>query len=36
MNDSLIIYIEKDIFNNIDNEIILKRFQNIKTQREQL
>jgi hypothetical protein len=34
MNDSLVIYIEKDIFDKIDNEVIMKRFQNIKTQRE--
>ena len=36
MNDSLVIYIEKDIFDKIDNEVIMKRFQNIKTRREQL
>ncbi|XP_020421393.1 zinc finger MYM-type protein 1-like [Prunus persica] len=27
MNDSLVVYIEKDIFNDIDNELIVKRFQ---------
>jgi hypothetical protein len=26
MNNSLIIYIEKDIFHNIDNEVIMQRF----------
>jgi hypothetical protein len=26
MNDSLIVYIEKDIFDKIDNEVIMKRF----------
>jgi len=31
MNDSLIVYIEKDIFDKIDNEIIMKWLQNIKT-----
>jgi hypothetical protein len=36
MNDSLIVYIEKNIFDEIDNEVIVKRFQNIKTRREQL
>jgi hypothetical protein len=36
MNDSLIVYIENDILNKIDNEVIMKRFQNIKTQKEQL
>ena len=36
MNDSLVVYIEKDIFDKIDNEVIMKRFQNMKTQREQL
>jgi hypothetical protein len=34
MNDSLVVYIEKDIFNKIDNGTIIKRFQNIKTRRE--
>jgi len=36
MNDSLIVYIEKDIFDKINNEVIMKRFQNIKIRREQL
>ena len=36
MNDSLVVYIEKDIFDKIDNEVIMKWFQNIKTRREQL
>jgi len=36
MNDSLVVYIEKDIFDKIDNEAIIKRFQNMKTRREQL
>jgi hypothetical protein len=27
-------YYEKNIFDEIDNKIIMKRFQNIKTQRE--
>ena len=31
MNDSLIVYIEKDIFHSIDNEAIMQRFQNMKT-----
>jgi hypothetical protein len=26
MNDSLVVYIEKDIFDKIDNEAIMKRF----------
>jgi hypothetical protein len=34
MNDSLVVYIEKDIFNKIDNGTIIKRFQNMKTRRE--
>jgi hypothetical protein len=33
---SLVVYIKKNIFNEIDNEVIMKRFQNIKTRREQL
>jgi len=36
MNDSLVVYIEKEIFDKIDNKSIMKRFQNIKTRREQL
>ena len=35
-NDSLIVYIEKDIFHSIDNEAIMQRFQNMKTHRNQL
>ena len=33
---SLVVYIKKNIFNEIDNEVIMKRFQNMKTRREQL
>ena len=36
MNDSLIVYIEKDIFHSIDNEAIMQQFQNMKTRRNQL
>jgi hypothetical protein len=36
MNDNLVVYIEKNIFDEIDNEVIMKRFQNIKTRKEQL
>jgi CO dehydrogenase/acetyl-CoA synthase beta subunit len=36
LKDSLVVCIEKDIFDKIDNEIIMKRFQNMKTWREQL
>ncbi|KAJ6960200.1 hypothetical protein NC653_038286 [Populus alba x Populus x berolinensis] len=36
INDSLVVYIEKDIFDKIDNEAIMKQFQNMKTRREQL
>jgi hypothetical protein len=36
MNDSLVVYIEKNIFNKIDNGTIIKRFQNMKTRRKQL
>jgi hypothetical protein len=36
MNNSLIIYIEKDNFHSIDNEVIMQRFQNMKTRRNQL
>jgi hypothetical protein len=36
MNDSFIVYIEKDIFHRINNEAIMQRFQNIKTRQNQL
>jgi hypothetical protein len=36
MNDNLVIYIEKNIFDEINNEVIIKWFQNIKIQRKQL
>ncbi|XP_062118781.1 uncharacterized protein LOC133832456 [Humulus lupulus] len=31
MNDFLLVYIEKYIFNSLDNEVIMQRFQNMKT-----
>ncbi|RWR88789.1 zinc finger MYM-type protein 1-like protein [Cinnamomum micranthum f. kanehirae] len=31
MNDCLLVYIEKDIFNGIDDETIMQRFQTMKT-----
>ncbi|XP_065619032.1 uncharacterized protein LOC112022883 [Quercus suber] len=33
MNDCLVVYIEKDVTCNIHNEIIMQRFQNMKTRR---
>ena len=36
MNDSLIVYIEKEIASYIDNEVIMHRFQNMKTRRGQM
>ncbi|KAH7661228.1 P-loop containing nucleoside triphosphate hydrolase protein [Dioscorea alata] len=36
LTDSLVCYIEKDIFNEIDNEDILQYFQNMRTRRIQL
>ena len=36
LNDSLTVYIEKDVFNAIDNEPIINRFQNMKSRRGQL
>ncbi|KAG4387320.1 hypothetical protein GLYMA_11G176303v4 [Glycine max] len=36
MNDCLVTYIEKDVFNKIDNELIIQRFQNMKSRRGQL
>ena len=36
MNDCLVVYIERDVTCNIDNETIMQSFQNIKTRRRQL
>ncbi|KAI5335555.1 hypothetical protein L3X38_025688 [Prunus dulcis] len=36
LSDSLLVYIEKDVFACIDNETIMLRFQNMKTRRGQL
>ena len=36
MNYCLIVYIEKDVACNIDNETMMQRFQNMKTHRRQL
>ncbi|GLT87693.1 hypothetical protein SLE2022_057590 [Rubroshorea leprosula] len=36
MNDCLVCYIEKDVIETIDNETIMKRFQNMCTRREVL
>ena len=36
LNDSLVVYIENKIFDSIDNELILNRFQNMDSRRNQL
>ncbi|GMP69217.1 hypothetical protein CsSME_00028558 [Camellia sinensis var. sinensis] len=36
MNDSLVVYIERDIFDGIDNNTIMERFQKMKTRWGQL
>ena len=36
MNDCLLTYIERDLFDKMDNEVIMYRFQNMKSCREQL
>ena len=36
LNDSLVVYIENEIFASIDNELILNRFQNMDSRRNQL
>jgi len=30
INDCLVIYIEKDLFDNIEHEVIIQRFLNMK------
>jgi hypothetical protein len=34
INDCLVTYIEKDVSNAVENEMIIQRFQNMKTRRE--
>jgi len=34
--DTLVTYIEREIFNGIDNEVIMQRFQKMKSRRGQL
>lgn len=36
MNDSLMVYIKKDVFAKIDHELILERFQKMAYRRIQL
>ena len=36
MNDCLVMYIERDVACSIDNEIIMQRFQDMKTRRRKL
>jgi hypothetical protein len=36
MNDSTIVYVEKDIFLKLDNEVIVQRYQSMKTRKEQV
>ena len=36
MNDQLFVYVEKYIFDSIDNKTIMQHFQNMKTRRIQL
>lgn len=36
LNDCLVTYIERDIFDSVEDEKIIQQFQNIKTCREQL
>ncbi|XP_022859487.1 uncharacterized protein LOC111380220 [Olea europaea var. sylvestris] len=34
LNDSLIAYIEKDVFDKIENDVIIERYQSMRTRRE--
>ena len=36
MNDCLVTYIEKDVFDSITDDAIMERFQQMKTRRGQL
>ncbi|KAG5629481.1 hypothetical protein H5410_001198 [Solanum commersonii] len=33
LNDCLVCYIERDVFINVSNDVIIDRFQNMKTRR---
>ena len=36
INNNLIVYVKKNVFNSVDNESIAQCFQNMKSRREQL
>ena len=36
MNDYLVVYIERNVTCNIDNEIIIQQFQNMKTRKKKI
>ena len=36
MNDNLVVYLKRGIFDGIDNDTIIERFQKMKTYRDQL
>ena len=36
MNDNMVVYIEKEVLGSIDNDTIMKRFQNMKNRRGRL
>lgn len=36
LNDSLIAYIEKDVFDNTESDVTMKCYQSMKMRREQL
>ncbi|XP_059632918.1 uncharacterized protein LOC132275438 [Cornus florida] len=36
MNDMMVVYIERDIFSTVNNDVIIQRFQNMKNRRGQL
>ncbi|KAM2249533.1 hypothetical protein ACFXTI_004163 [Malus domestica] len=36
LNDNLVVYIEKEVYDNINNDVVIRRFQNMRTRRGQL
>ena len=36
MNDNMVVYIKKEVLGSIDNDTIIKRFQNMKNRRGRL
>lgn len=36
LNDSLLVYIENDVFDKIDDDVVIQRYQSMRTQKKRL